>query len=147
MLMLARVLILTAGTVAVWLYIVRWQERTRVGEACVVAYVYDGDTVALNCGNSERTARLVGLDTPETRDAQCDAEFQAGKRATERLRALVKAGEVTYRRKGSDKYGRLLIVLSIGGEDVADIMVREGLAQPYRGGARINWCKRLEAGQ
>ncbi|MDU8929020.1 thermonuclease family protein [Alisedimentitalea sp. MJ-SS2] len=142
-LILARALIVTAATLAVWLYLVRWQDRGRELNTCRIGFVYDGDTVALKCGDNERTARVVGLDTPETRDARCDAEFQAGKRATERLRELVKGGAVSYRRKGTDKYGRLLIELSVDGEDVAGTLVREGLAMPYRGGGRINWCQRL----
>ena len=145
MLMLARALILTAGTVAVWLYIVRWQERAEQGERCVVSYVYDGDTVALQCGAREVTARVVGLDAPETRDARCDAERTHGEAATERLRSLVTAGDLHYRRKGNDKYGRWLIRLFAKGEDVAETLVAEGLAMPYRGGARINWCRKLGA--
>ena len=145
MLILARALIVTAATLAIWLYLVRLQDRGRDLNRCKIGYVYDGDTVALKCGDSERTARVTGLDAPETRDARCAAEVQAGRRATERLRDLVEGGTVSYRRKGSDKYGRLLIELSVDGENVADTLVREGLAMPYRGGGRIDWCQRLGA--
>ena len=145
MLMLARALILTAATLAIWIHIVRWQAKDGQLNTCQVGFVYDGDTVALKCGGREVTARIVGLDTPETRDAACDAEFQAGKQATERLRELVTSGKVAYSRKGVDKYGRLLINLSVDGTDVADTLINENLAVAYRGGGRINWCQRLEA--
>lgn len=145
MLIFARVLILTAGTLALWLFVVRWQERGGQTNACRVSYVFDGDTVALECGAREVTARVRGLDAPETRDARCEAELAAGKAATARLREIVAEGDVSYRRRGVDKYGRWLIRLSVGGEDVAGRMIAEGLAVAYAGGARIDWCKRLGA--
>ncbi|PIE18387.1 MAG: transposase [Proteobacteria bacterium] len=97
----------------------------------------------MDCGGGEVTARVIGLDTPETVKARCDAELAAGKRATERLRALVARGEVVIRRRGYDKYGRDLIRLTVDGRDVADTLVSEQLAVRYRGGARPNWCERL----
>ncbi len=140
---MAWALIVTAVTVGGWLFLVRAQERAaRVGP-CRVAYVYDGDTIAMDCGGGEVTARVIGLDTPETVKARCDAELAAGKRATERLRALVARGEVVIRRRGYDKYGRDLIRLTVDGRDVADTLVSEQLAVRYRGGARPNWCERL----
>ncbi|WP_137699932.1 thermonuclease family protein [Marimonas lutisalis] len=145
MLMLARVLILTAATLAAWLYVVRWQERRAGAETCRVSYVSDGDTVALSCGGREVTARVQGLDTPETRDARCTAERKAGDAATERLREMLREGAIEIRRRGSDKYGRWLIRVRIEGQDVAERLIGEGLAVPYRGGQRIDWCKRLEA--
>ena len=143
---LARVLMLTAATLGVWLYLVRYSERN-AGQvnACRVSFVYDGDTVALTCGDEEVTARLQGLDTPETRDARCDAELALGKKTTERLRGLVKAGQVRYLRQGHDKYGRMLIRLTVDGMDVAKTLISEGLAVEYTGGSRIDWCRKLEA--
>jgi len=34
-------------------------------------------------------------------------------------------------------------VMTVGGVDVADTLVSEGLAMRYRGGQRINWCDKL----
>lgn len=145
--MLARALILTAVTLAVWMTLVRYERQSAKGgdTDCKVSYVYDGDTVALRCGAQEVTARVQGLDTPETRDARCDAERALGRRATERLRQLVALGDVSYVRDGHDKYGRWLIRLSVGGVDVAGTLIGEALAVPYRGGTRIDWCSKLEA--
>ncbi len=126
---------LTAG--ALWLYA---RATAPVPGDCRVRYVYDGDTIAMDCGNGEVTARLQGLNAPETRDAACDAERLAGKRATGRLRALVKTGRNRIALMGQDKYGRTLIRLWINDEDAAAILVREGLAEPYLGGQRRNWC-------
>lgn len=132
----------------VWMYAVNFYEDA-VGKpgTCTVGYVYDGDTVALDCGEgSERTARLVGFDAPETRDAGCDAERALGDKATRQLRALIKNGDAQYHGLGHDKYGRQLIRLEVDGVDVAETLISAGLAVRYTGGARINWCKRLRAG-
>lgn len=120
-----------------------WSFARRGVPECRVGYVYDGDTIAMECGQGEHTARIMGLDTPETVRARCDAELAAGKRATDRLRALVAASEVTISRHGHDKYGRDLIRLKVDGEDVARVMIREGFALRYSGGARVDWCARL----
>ena len=131
----------------VWMMGTNWWER-QMGTPgdCKVSYVYDGDTVALKCGLKEHTARVQGLDAPETKDPGCAEEAALGKRATERLRHLIRQGDVTYSALGYDKYGRQLIRLSVRGRDVAGTLVSEGLAERYAGGARINWCAKLRAG-
>lgn len=112
-------------------------------EGCTVGYVYDGDTIAMSCNGDEITARLLGFDTPETRDAACAAERIHGNRATLRLRELVAGGEIGLNGQGRDRYGRALVSLSVDGEDVGDVLIREGLALRYSGGQRANWCERL----
>ncbi len=114
---------------------------------CNVGYVYDGDTVALRCGDKEQTARLVGFDTPETKKPMCEAERVLGNKATLRLRGLLANGAASYRSQGYDKYGRELIVLKVDGVDVAETLVREGLAVAYTGGSRISWCAKLGGGE
>lgn len=136
---LAQAVLVSAVTVgALWLYV----RATRPdSETCRVTYVYDGDTVALDCGAGARKSRIEGLNAPETRDAQCEAERALGKRATARLRALVKgAEEMAVSRDGHDRYGRDLVRLWIDGRDVAATLVGEGLAEPYLGGRRRDWC-------
>lgn len=137
--MLVQALLITAITVgALWLYVRATRPAPGV---CRITYVYDGDTVALDCGTGERTARIEGLNAPETRDAACPAEAEAGRRATDRLRALVRgSGEIAVSRQGHDRYGRDLVRLWIDGRDVAATLVAEGLAEPYLGGRRRDWC-------
>ena len=113
-------------------------------EGCRVSYVYDGDTVALICPNGEETARNRGFDTPETKSPGCVSERALGLRATTRLRSLVAQDGIEIAPYGREKYGRLLIGLSVQGRDVGDTLIDEGLAVAYRGGSRINWCERLE---
>lgn len=112
-------------------------------DGCRLGYVYDGDTVELKCPDGKRTARLVGFDTPETKDPGCPAEKALGDTATARLRQIVKGANITMRHDGHDKYGRELVRLSADGRDVGDVLISEGLALAYRGGSRINWCDRL----
>jgi len=120
---------------------------------CRVGFVYDGDTVELLCGTATQTARLVGFDTPETRSPGCPQEAALGLRAKLRLGDLVTQaqgggalqgqGDVLLDNRGFDKYGRRLVAMQIGGRDVADMMIAEGLAVAYSGEARIDWCARL----
>ena len=108
--------------------------------ACRVGYVYDGDTVEMICGAQTSTARLLGFDAPETKAPKCSAEAAWGHRATLRLRALVQRPDIALYPQGLDKYRRRLVLMTVGGQDVARIMVSEGLAVPYHGEARRNWC-------
>jgi len=111
---------------------------------CALTYVYDGDTVALTCAGEDQTARLKGIDTPETKSPRCDAEKAHGDLATLRLRALVEEGKIDLDAFGHDKYGRTLVHVLVDGKNVNDTLVDEGLAVTYTGGKRINWCDRLE---
>lgn len=117
--------------------------------------VVDGDTVHYTTPSkpglfgfggtpSERiTCRLIGFDAPEISHAQCEAERALGRRAKDRLEHLVQTypWKITY---GSrlDRYGRRLCRLTVRGENVADVLISEGLAHPYSGrGPRPNWCE------
>ena len=138
---LAYTLLLLVGLYAFSEWIAPWHDLSERG--CRVGYVYDGDTVEVVCDGQSLTARLVGFDTPETKEPGCAAEAALGARATERLRALVTTWPVKMDSVGYDRYGRLLARLDVGGQDVADLLVDEGLAVHYDGGARVSWCERL----
>lgn len=56
---------------------------------------------------------------------------------------IAAAHEIRLSGGGRDRYGRLLVTLWLDGRDVAGEMIAEGLAVPYDGGRRINWCARL----
>jgi endonuclease YncB( thermonuclease family) len=103
------------------------------------AQVVDGDTIRV----SGETIRMLGLDAPETR-ARCPAEARLAARATARLRGLVQP-RVWLERHGRDRYRRTLaIVRDRAGRDLAQVMIREGLARPYSGrGRRQGWCGKV----
>lgn len=101
--------------------------------------VIDGDTVVIDA----ETIRILNIDTPEIRHAQCDAERRLGLVAKHRLEVLLAAEPPVVKRgdKGrmTDKYGRTLAVLSVAERDVGDILVAEGLARRWTG-KRQPWC-------
>ncbi len=51
-----------------------------------------------------------------------------------------------YQGLGHDRYGREPVWMRVGGEDVAALMIAEGLAVAYDGASRIDWCARLAGG-
>jgi endonuclease YncB( thermonuclease family) len=101
-------------------------------------YVIDGDTIDVGLDRF----RLVGLDTPETYRARCDYELALGQAATARLRELIASGQLLdlVVLPGRDRYGRGLARLYVGRRDIADVLISEGLARPYEGGRRQEWC-------
>lgn len=103
------------------------------GTNCVV----DGDTIYLG----GRKIRIAGIDAPETHEYGCPAELERGMRAAERLRAMLNAGPVTLTAidRDEDRYGRKLRNVAVGGADVGQALIGEGLARAY-GGGRRGWC-------
>ena len=104
--------------------------------------VVDGDTFWLN----GEKVRIADINAPETHSAGCAAEQELGDRATWRLIALLNAGPFTLEIEGraTDRYGRALRVVKRGGRSIGGELVREGLAEPWRG-RRSNWCELLAA--
>ena len=92
--------------------------------------IIDGDTF---CIGSERV-RILNIDAPETRGSHCERELVMGLRAKERLASLLRAGAVDVARSGEDRYRRTLARVSVGGNDVGQVLVREGLALPWQDG-------------
>jgi len=91
----------------------------------------DGDTLTLD----GHRIRLVGMDTPEMmqvckRDGE---DWRCGVAARSRLAEFLRAGPVTCRTQGRDKYDRLLARCETQAGDLGARMVREGLAVAYGG--------------
>ncbi|MGD9965230.1 MAG: thermonuclease family protein [Hyphomonadaceae bacterium] len=100
----------------------------------------DGDTYQIQ-SNGERI-RQANIDTPETGGREhCDAERQAGERATSEARRLLNSAEhISVRRTGrEDQYGRTIGFVSVDGRDIGDILIERDLARPWRG-HREPWC-------
>jgi endonuclease YncB( thermonuclease family) len=89
--------------------------------------VSDGDSFRLG----DDRVRLLGLDAPELAQ-QCSApgrgQWPCGRIARDRMAALLAGGAVDCRPEGVDQYARLLAQCSVGGVDIARVMVSEGLA-------------------
>lgn len=105
--------------------------------------IIDSDTVTIKATGTMTGIRLrvIGLDGPEMRST-CPAERALARRAKDRLTALASAGLDVSSGLEMDLYGRVLATLRTpNGEDVATVLVREGLARNYDGKtARRPWC-------
>lgn len=131
-------------TVTVWIALFMFVKPAK-GEMVDArkVYVIDGDTIAL----ARERIRLLAIDAPETRDARCEREREAGYATKARVVELLRFGRVVdIRRHGHDQYGRTLAHIVIDGRDLGEQLVREKLALPYRSGveakaARLaHWC-------
>jgi endonuclease YncB( thermonuclease family) len=103
--------------------------------ACVI----DGDTIVYHGEH----VRLLGINAAETVSPACEFEAELGLKATDRLRDWLNAGPFSLLKdpfgRDRDQYGRLLRTIKREGHDVGDTLVKEGLADYWRG-KRNRWC-------
>jgi len=99
--------------------------------------VVDGDTIWLDGQN----LRLESYDTPEPYNDICggQAEVALAHRASARLLELLNDNSFTVETHGTDRYDRTLATIRIGGTDVGDILISEGLARSWPNGREF-WC-------
>jgi micrococcal nuclease len=113
--------------------------------------IIDGDTVALPCAVPARGCaekiRFIDIDAPETYRPHCDHERAVGLQAKARVAERLRGATVYVERSGrKDRYGRTLANLMTADGDVGAVLMKEGLAVPYRPGkvakaGRIaHWC-------
>lgn len=100
-----------------------------------VVSVSDGDTFQVEIAGKRETIRMIGIDTPETRDPRKPVQC-FGKAASARLTVLLQ--DKTVRLEGDpasghrDKYQRLLRWVYLeDGSFVNQLMVQEGYAFAY----------------
>jgi len=111
----------------------------------LVLSVTDGDTFKVRISVWDNVdvvtaVRLRGIDTPEIK-GKCPAEKALALAAKTRLTELLNVGPVTLFHVEPDKYyGRVDADVSVNGTSIAGILIKEGLARPYTGGARASWC-------
>lgn len=109
----------------------------------------DGDTI--RCG--DQPIRVVGVDTPEIfKPEKCSTPeetqrvLRLGYAAKGRVDRLLTDRETHVVREGFDKYGRIVARVFVGTEDIAVLLVQEGLGRTYecknfRCPRRQSWCK------
>ena len=116
--------------------------------ATTIDRVVDGDTFIVNNPSPpldmlQKSHRLAGIDTPESfkQAAKCQKEIELGLKAKAFVSNFVKGGvEIVYLEL--DKYGRYLVNVDKNGLNLADELVRNGLAVYYDGGTKTkDWCK------
>lgn len=102
-------------------------------------YAVDGDTVEID---GERI-RIANIDTPEIGGAKCSTERQLGLQAKQRTAELMKGRPIRILRgdrgRDVDQYGRTLARIEIGGKDLGEVLIGEGLARKWTG-KRRPWC-------
>lgn len=121
------------------------QQRLAGPVQAIVERVVDGDTLAVRAqiwlGQEVRVlVRLGGADTPELHGA-CRRERELALHAQRFARDF--AGmRVFLTEIDQDKYGGrvLALVSNAQGADLAQALIKAGLARPYDGGARGDWC-------
>jgi len=100
--------------------------------------VIDGDTIWYQ----GEKIRIADINAPETHDPQCTYEADLGRRATNRMIALLNAGPfeiVTTGDRDEDVYHRKLRLIERNGHSLGMTLVDEGLAERWQG-YRRNWC-------
>lgn len=95
------------------------------------AIALDGDTLDL----AGVRVRLFGVDAFE-RDQLCSrsdgTRYGCGQDARATLERAVSGALVTCRKRDVDRYGRMVATCTAGGQDLAELLVREGNALAYR---------------
>lgn len=121
--------LLAFGALVTWGATPPRPQPDRAGYGFAVAS--DGDGATLN----GQEFRLQGLDALEWNQYGRDADGRWvpwGKVAKAALAGRLAQGGVTWKTYNRDQYGRLIVRLYQGGEDLNEWLVREGLAVAYR---------------
>ena len=102
---------LVAATIAVTVVVRAMTERREPYAAIpIITSVVDGDTVHVRVGRSVETVRLIGIDTPETKDPRRPVGCY-GPEASARTKELLPKGthvQIVADAETRDAYGRLL---------------------------------------
>lgn len=118
-------------------------------DAYKITRVIDGDTVEIAVDflpeplPPKLSIRVLGIDTPEKAPrALCDAEAAKAKLASAFTKDAVAAAKVVdVQIKTWDKYGgRVLGDVFLDGQSLAEMLINQGLARPYKGEAKSSWC-------
>jgi micrococcal nuclease len=112
----------------------------------MVTNVIDGDTLEVRVmvwlGQEVVThVRIAGIDTPEKR-GKCQREKDMAEQARAMAEQLLADEPVTLYDIQHDKYGGRVRarVVTRSGEDLGQMLIKSGLARPYKGEARQPWC-------
>lgn len=92
-----------------------------------VIRITDGDTFVATDGNIQFKVRIAGMDAPEKAQSY-------GKIAKTSLNTLISGKKVTIKSVGygMDQYGRVLGIVFVDGNDIAESLIQQGLATYYR---------------
>lgn len=99
-----------------------------------VIRVVDGDTFHVNVGGRDTTVRIIGIDTPETKDPRKPVQC-FGRQASNKAHQLLDGKSVYLvadpTQDSIDKYGRRLGYVTVSGFDYGKWMISHGYAHEY----------------
>jgi len=98
-----------------------------------VTRVYDGDTIKAEGHDITIKVRLVGIDAPETSKKKRDPGQPYSDKAKKHLAGLILNKVVDIKGYGLGRYNRILGVIYLNGNNINLEMVKQGLAEVYRG--------------
>jgi endonuclease YncB( thermonuclease family) len=111
-----------------------------------VVRAVDGDTLEVKVNvwlgvQVNTRVRIRGIDTPETR-GKCPREIELAQKATDLLRVETTPLVILRNVEGDKYFGRVDadVTTSPDGLDLREAMLRSGLARPYAGEKRGDWC-------
>lgn len=116
-----------------------------------VVEVVDGDTIKMDIDGIIQTIRLIGIDTPETKDPRKPVQC-FGKEATQKMHALV-FGKMVHlepdtSQDSKDKYNRLLgYIILDDGTNINQMMIADGYAYEYTYQTPYKYQKEFKAAQ
>lgn len=108
---------------------------------------YDGDTCTVTLADlppifgDHITVRFAGIDTPEIKGT-CEEEKTVARQAqafTQKL--MVQAQKIELQEPKRDKYFRILAKVMADGQEIAQELIKAGLAVSYDGGKKKRWCE------
>lgn len=107
-----------------------------------VIKVRDGDTFTIDIHNipdvfgKNIAVRIRGIDTPEKNDKREEIRKLSLQAKEEVERLLLNSKKITLYNLGRDKYFRLLASVKADNVDIAEYLIKKGLAKKYNGGKK-----------
>ena len=98
-----------------------------------VVWIYDGDSFEALSDAHKIRVRLVGIDAPETSPGKGLAGQPFSRKAKRRLITDLLNKTVVLESFGSDAFNRVLGIVYVNGRNINLAMLRDGLAEVYRG--------------
>ena len=109
----------------------------------IIIKVIDGDTFIIYIPNipdvfgKNIAVRIRGIDTLELNDKKEEIRKISIQAKEELERLLYSGNKIILYDLGRDKYFRLLASVKVGNIDVAEYLIKKGLAKEYDGGSKV----------
>jgi len=98
-----------------------------------VVSVTDGDTIKVMHDGKEEKIRLYGIDCPEK-----GQDF--GQKVTDLTSTLVAGRNIEVQQKDRDRYGRTVGLVSVDGQSLNELIIKNGYAWVYRQYCKESFC-------